>query len=198
MVMSDTGVVFLTGKKVILRPPDKGRDLALCVKYINDPEVRLGLCAFMPRNINAVEAGYFDLPKDSTEIVLAIEVADGSAQDGEFIGMIRIADINYRDGTAITTTWIGDIRFRGRGFGTDAKMVLLDYCFNTLGIRKMLMNVLDFNKRSLRCGLRCGYKREGIRRKHHFIDGKYRDLIILACFRESWLPIWKRWKRLSS
>ncbi len=44
---SSTGVVFLRGKKVILRPPDKG-DIPLMAKWINDPEIRCFINNFLP------------------------------------------------------------------------------------------------------------------------------------------------------
>ena len=56
-------------------------------------------------------------------------------------------------------------------------------------------DVIAYNKPSLKYSLHCGYKREGIRRKHVFKKGEYWDLIELGLFREEWLPIWKRYKK---
>ena len=99
---------------------------------------------------------------------------------------------------ATTGALIGDKDYWGKGFGTDAKMILLDYAFNTLGLRKILSAVIDYNKRSLRYSLHCGYKIEGVRKKQIFRNGRFRDEFMLAVFKKDWLPIWRRYKRTGS
>jgi hypothetical protein len=46
--------------------------------------------------------------------------------------------------------------------------------------------------RTLLANKKCGYKVEGVQRQHVFKNGEYHDRILLAVFREEWLPIWKR------
>ena len=40
---------------------------------------------------------------------------------------------------------IGESEYWGRGLGTEAKMLLLDYAFNTLNLRRICSQVLAFN-----------------------------------------------------
>ncbi|MBI3633423.1 MAG: GNAT family N-acetyltransferase [Candidatus Vogelbacteria bacterium] len=188
-------IVFLKGKKVILRPMNKETDLDLCTKYINDPEVRQYLMSYLPWTKDA-EAKWFDslAQRSETDIVLAIE----DIATGKYIGSMGLHRIDWKQGIATTGALIGDKDYWGKGYGTDAKMILLDYAFNALGLRKILSAVIDYNKRSLNYSLHCGYKIEGVRKKQIFRNGRFHDEILLAVFKKDWLPIWKRYKKTGS
>lgn len=184
-------VVFLKGRKVILRPMCKSTDLEACLRWINDPEIRQYLLAFLPITEKQEEEWFDNLGKSSSDIVFAIETIEG----GNFIGTMSLNRISSKDGTAVTGALIGEKEYRGQGFGTDAKMTLLDYAFNTLNLRKVCSSVKAFNGRSLRYNLKCGYREEGRRVKQFFVDGEYHDEILLAVFRENWLPLWEVYQR---
>lgn len=181
-------VVFLRGKKTILRPLEES-DLPRCVKWINDPEVSKFLSGHWPMTMPA-EKKWFEThatsdSKDS--IILAIETSDGV-----HIGNMGFHRIDWVSGVATSGALIGEKRYWGRGYGTDAKMALLDYAFNTLGLRKVCSQALAFNGRSIAYSKRCGYREEGRLKKHVFRNGEYHDLVELALFREDWLARRKR------
>lgn len=178
-------VVFLRGKKTILRPLCKETDMESCVKWLNDPEVRQFLKHFVPINWKEEEE-WFDSQKHSKDnIVLAIETIEG-----RYIGNMGIHRINWKDRRATTGAFIGEKEFWGKGYGTDAKMSLLNYAFNTLGLQKMCSGAMDFNERSIRYSLRCGYKVEGRLRNHIFRNGRFHDEVLLGIFRGEWKHIW--------
>ena len=183
-------IIFLKGNKVILRPLRKETDLEHTTRWINDPEVNVFLSFFMPMS-HQEESEFFDnLPKRKEDIVFAIDT-----HDGEFIGLMGIHRINWKDRTATTGAVIGEKKYWGKGYGTDAKMILLDYAFNTLNLRKICSSVIAYNKRSLQYNLHCGYKVEGIRRKQFFRKGKYWDEVELGLFKNEWLPYWKKYQK---
>lgn len=183
-------VIFLKGRKVILRPLNKETDLEDCQRWINDPEVRLYLTPFMPIS-KQTEAKWFDGLDEKTDgVTLAIEILDG-----EFIGIMGLHNINWIGGTAITGALIGEKKYWGKGYGAEAKMLMLDYAFNSLNLRKICSEVMDFNKRSLAYLLKCGYKVEGRRKWQVYRDGKYCDLVLLAVFKKDWLSIWEGYKK---
>jgi RimJ/RimL family protein N-acetyltransferase len=74
-------------------------------------------------------------------------------------------------------------------------MLLLDYAFNTLNLHKICSNAYDFNKASQAYSKKCGYKVEAILKEHAFCNGRYVDQVVLAVFREDWLPLWKKFQR---
>jgi len=183
-------VIFLKGKKVILRPLQKNTDLKKALCWINDPEVNQFLSVYLPIN-DIIEEKWFDgLYKNDEHLPLAIETLLG-----EFIGIIGLHGINWQSRIATTGALIGEKSYWGKGYGTDAKMTLLNYAFNTLNLRKICSSVIEYNKRSLSYSLRCGYKIEGRRAKQFFKKGKYWDEILLGLFREDWLKIWKKYEK---
>lgn len=181
-------LVFLKGKKTILRPLRKATDLELCLRWINDPEVNQYLLIHFPLTEKKEEEWFDKVANNPNEIVLGIETLDG-----KLIGTMGLHNINVKDRTAVSGTLIGEKEYWSKGFGTDAKMILLDYAFNTLNLRKINSSVYAFNKRSLKYNLKCGYKIEGVRKKQIFRNGKYHDEILIAVFKESWLPLWKKY-----
>jgi RimJ/RimL family protein N-acetyltransferase len=189
--MSDKGVVFLEGRKVILRPFDKATDLETVIRWINDPLVRHFVSMALP-SPREREAEWFDkMGKDDKNIVLAIV----AKSEMKLIGSMGIHQINWVDRVATTGAMIGEKDYWGKGYGTDAKMLVLDYLFNRLNFHKVCSSVIAFNKRSLAYSLHCGYRIEGTRRQHIFRNGRYWSLIELGLLRHEWLPVWKRYRK---
>lgn len=185
---NQSGVVFLRGDRVILRPVSV-EDVPLMLKWINNPNVRKYLSVPFPTTEGEEMEWIENLHKrKQNDVTLAIEV------DGKIIGTMGLHRIHWRNRVATTGTLIGEEDFWGKGYGTEAKMHLLNYAFNTLNLRKICSSVLAFNERSYRYGLRCGYREEGRLKQHHFHDGQYHDEILLAVFRDDWLPLWEEFQ----
>lgn len=180
--------VFLIGKKVNLRPVHRS-DVPTLTRWINDPEIRQFMVNDFPFTEKQEEAWYEKIGANDESIVLIIET-----KAGIMIGCMGLHEINWRDRVATTGALIGEKSYQDKGLGTDAKMALLDYAFNTLNLRKICSRVTAFNKRSLQYSLHCGYKVEGTRRQHIFKKGQYWDIIELALFKEDWLPHWKKFQ----
>lgn len=185
-------LIFLKGKKTILRPLRKATDFELCLRWINDPEVNQYLLVYFPVTEKKEKEWFERIANNPNEIVLGIETLDG-----KLIGTMALVHINGKDRTASTGALIGEKEYWGKGCGTDAKMTLLNYAFNTLNLRKINSSVYAFNKRSLKYNLKCGYKVEGVRKKQLFRNGIYHDEIIIAVFKEDWLPFWKKYQKAS-
>ena len=183
-------VVFLSGKKVNLRPLRKETDLESALRWINDPEVIRYLSIFLPQSAAQEEEWFDNLSKRQDDIVLAIETLKGI-----FIGIIGLHGINWKDRTAIRGTVIGEKKYWNKGYGTDAAMVLLNYAFNTLNLRKVCSSVLAFNERSLRYQLGCGYRIIGRRHRQVFKNGRYYDEIFLELFKNHWQKIWQEYNK---
>ncbi len=185
-------IAFLKGKRVTLRPVSE-KDIPLFLRWFNDPEVRQFITTIFP----VTEAGEREwveglTKKSSTDVVLVIEVK------GVPIGTMGLHRINWQDRTATTGAVIGDKRYWNKGYGTDAKMVLLDYAFNTLNLRKIMSTAIAFNRRSVAYSQKCGYKIEATLSSQHFRNGRYWDEIILGLFKEQWLPYWQKYCQKSA
>lgn len=190
MKQTKTPVIFLRGKKVILRPLNKATDLESCLRWVNDPRTTRFLLLHRPISMVEEEEWFDKKGKDEHNIVFGIETLKG-----KFIGTMGLHRINWKNRTAVTGALIGDEEHRGKGHGTDAKMLLLNYAFNTLNLRKIKSGVIAFNGRSIRYLRKCGYVEEGKRAKEVYQGGEYHDELLFAVFREDWLPLWEKYKK---
>ncbi len=186
-----TTVVFLKGKHVYLRPPMK-EDIPLFLKWMNDEEVNQYLMAFLPLT-EADEMEWLEsLSKKKSESITLVIV---HAKSGRAIGTMGLHRISWKDRRGTTGAVIGEKKFRNKGYGSEAKMLFLNYAFNTLNLRKICSSVLGFNARSVAYSKKCGYKVEGTLKSHIFKNGEYQDEIHMAVFKEDWLPLWKKFRK---
>ncbi len=184
-------LAFRTGKLVYLRHFLKSLHSEIALGWMNDPEVTKYLMRVYPMTAREEDEFMENQGKDSKNIALAIVTKDGD----KFIGCIGLHAIDLINRNAVTGTVIGEKEYHGKGYGTDAKMLLLDLAFNELDIHVILSKVLAFNERSLAYGKKCGYEEVGripswIRR-----HGKRHDEVLLAVTQERWRPLWDEYKK---
>jgi RimJ/RimL family protein N-acetyltransferase len=185
MTEEKTPVVFLQGNKVCLRPIEIS-DLGNLHRWINDPEIRQFLKNYTPLNLQAEREYIEALTSRKNDISFAIVKREGN----EHIGSIALHQINWKDRLANTGTMIGEKQYWGQGYGTEAKLLLLRYAFDTLNLHRVCSKVYDFNSRSLAYAKKCGYVQEGVMRKHIFRDGNYHDVVFFGVFREEFEAAW--------
>ncbi len=182
-------VIFLKGKKVVLRPLCKETDLDSIYRWINDPEVNKYVEGYLPMTKEA-EAEWIEKVSKNKDIILAIETFGG-----RHIGSMGLHNIKWKDRIATTGAMIGEKDCWGKGYGTDAKMILLNYAFNTLNLRKIFSSVFSFNKRSIAYSLKCGYEVEGLLKRQRFVNGRYYDEVLLGVFKKKWQSLWREYKK---
>ena len=179
-VQEQPQLVTLKGFLVQLRPLDKRTDLDICLKWMNDPEITQFLIVDIPTSRDEEEA-WFDKQKDRANgKIFAIVTLDGNRH----IGNIGLHTIDHKHGTATTGTVIGEKDYWGKGYGTDAKMVLMNYAFNVLNLRRLTSEVIAFNGRSANYAQKCGYVLEGTLRQHVYVNGAYHDAFVFGALKE--------------
>ena len=129
-----------------------------------------------------------DQKKGSSEVFAVLTQKGKRAH--RFVGQMGVANISWPNGVGSTGSIVGEPSARGRGVGTEAKLLLLYHAFNVLGLRKLTSHVKSFNGPSLGHLLKCGYKIVGCHRKQDFHEGAFVDEYLLEVFRGDWEPIW--------
>jgi RimJ/RimL family protein N-acetyltransferase len=81
---------------------------------------------------------------------------------------------------------IGEPEYWGNGYGTDALLLLVDYAFDELDIRKIWLGTMSLNARVMRQMEKVGFTLEVRRRKGFYADGVWYDELIYSLFREDW------------
>ncbi len=181
-------LTFRVGKRVRIRLLCED-DAQILTQWMNDPEVTQYILQYLPKSIKAEKEWLEKIEPNSHDFVFGIET-----EDETMIGVMGLHKVNYIHGTATTGAFIGNKDYWSKGYGSEAKMLLLQYAFDTLGLRKICASVIDFNKRSLRYQEKCGYKVEGRLKNQLFKDGQYWDEVLLAVYKEDWLPVWEQYQ----
>lgn len=78
--------------------------------------------------------------------------------------------------------WLGE-SFWGRGIMTAAVRATSNYAFGALDLVRLESPVFEWNPASMRVLEKCGFEREGVRRKGIFKDGEIIDAVIYARIR---------------
>lgn len=183
------GIVWRRGHSTILRPLEDD-DADHVYRIINNPQNNQYLNTIFPMGLG-FEKEWVKKKQQPSENDITMAVL---LHDGTFIGTMGLHQINHLHGTA-TTGAVLDAPYCGKGYGTDAKMMLLEYAFNWLGLYKVQSHTFSFNGRSAAYSHKCGYREEGRLKGQFQRFGQRYDEIILSVFREEWLPLWKEFSR---
>lgn len=184
-----SNIVFREGKYVILRPLERG-DAPLLRRWINDPEVTQFLLQSFPISEKQEEDWVNGVGKAGNEAVLGIVLKE----EQKLIGVIGLHHINQIHGNAVTGTMIGEKEFWGKGYGTEAKMLLLDFAFNRLNLHAVRSDIIAFNERSISYAKKCGYEFVGRLPEWICRNGKRHDDVILVVTAKRWCPLWEMYR----
>lgn len=166
--------------------------LPLFMVGINDPEVTRGVILRPPVTLEAELAWYDGMVSKSGNILFAILLHERAGY--RYIGHTGLHDIAWPGGHADSGSIIIDKTCFGKGYGTEAKLLLLYEAFRNRGLRKVCSRVKAFNNNSWGHLLACGYKEVGRHKRQHFCNGTFVDEIIFEVFREDWEPIWSTYQ----
>lgn len=168
------------GERINLRP-QKREDAELIAKFQQDPDVMENyfMSLTIPPLKEFIERWYDYQTTEKDGYSFAIE-----SKQGEFIGTCHTMSLNMKNGTTYIAIFIGHPEYRSKGYGTEAMKLLLNFLFNEVGLRKVKLNVFDFNKRAIRCYEKSGFKVEGIYKQEIYRYGEYHDNFAMAATRD--------------
>jgi RimJ/RimL family protein N-acetyltransferase len=107
--------------------------------------------------------------------------------DGRIIGGIGLDGINWTQGEAFVGIGLGEREDWGKGYGTDAMRVILRYAFTELNLRRVSLDVFEYNARGVRSYEKAGFVAEGRVRGMILREGRRWDVIYMGILREEWL-----------
>lgn len=81
---------------------------------------------------------------------------------------------------------IGDREYWGRGYGTEAVRLMVQYAFLELNLRRVSLGLHAYNERALKSYEKAGFKLEGRMRGEGLRDGVRFDSLWMGLLREEW------------
>lgn len=104
----------------------------------------------------------------------------------EVIGSLGLVGVNYLNGSAETESEINRPDYRERGYGSEAKHLLLEYAFDRLGLRAVHSWVGFVNTRSAAALRKQGYTEAGRMNWAYPNDGGFGNAVVFSLFADDW------------
>jgi RimJ/RimL family protein N-acetyltransferase len=126
-----------------------------------------------------VERGF-----DSTRYPFSIRTLD----DDKLIGFVGLW-LELVHSEAWIGIGIGERDYWGKGYGTDAMKLALQYAFMELGMQRVSLGLYEHNVRALKSYEKAGFKLEGRTRQDMLREGRRTDTLWMGILRAEWLVL---------
>jgi RimJ/RimL family protein N-acetyltransferase len=173
---------LLVGDRVALGP--LRRDLApIYARWMNQLEVRRGLDHLGIASPQSQEKWVEEkLEESAKREPRAAEFTIYDRSDSMPVGTAGLFQIGHAHGAASFGIALG--ARRRQGLGTEATQLVLDFAFNVLHLRNVLLETLEWNVAGLKAYERAGFRRIGVRRGAAFSRGRPTDLVLMDAIPE--------------
>jgi len=172
---------FRSGPRICFRPAEIEHG-PIYQAWINDPENHQFLARFRPLN-GLEERQWLEKTHERKDLHLfEIALREGERPIG--LCSLGLGEQPHRSGELGIS--IGDREYQGKGYGSEALGLLLEYGFATLGLHRIQLFVYANNPRAIRCYEKCGFRREGIRREARWWAGRWWDIVEYAILEHEW------------
>ncbi len=109
--------------------------------------------------------------------------------DDALIGGVSLFVHSWTHGEAWLGIKVGDRNYWGKGYGTDAVRLAVQYGFLELNLPRVSLGLHAYNERALKSYLKAGFTLEGRMRGEGLRDGVRYDSLWMGILREEWLAI---------
>lgn len=107
--------------------------------------------------------------------------------DDRLIGELGLDVVNWSGRDAFVGLGIGETEYWGKGYGTDVMNVLLRFAFTEINLRRVTLNVFEYNPRAIRSYEKAGFCHEGRMRQVLNKEGRRWDVLYMGILRKEWL-----------
>lgn len=177
-------------KRVILSAIEP-EDIPAIVRWRNCPEVYRGFIEYEPLSIAQQTAFLASLTPSGTRRLWLVNARERAAPTSESgrraeepipVGTVGIMHLDWRNRRCeFGPIFIGELEYRRRGLAKDAEILVLDHCFNHLGLHKVIAHVPESNAEVIPLHEAAGFRRDILLRDHIFRRGSFEGLHLLSC-----------------
>ena len=175
-------MTILTGDNIRLVPIEE-RHLDDIMKNWNNPAMREFLGGFIPHTRlhekEWIESVQIEMNK-KISFVFAIEVTSIN----RFLGTIAFHNIDWVSRSATVGIAIHSEKDWGKGYGTEAMQLIIEFGWKSLNLRRVELSVHDFNERARHVYEKLGYVEFGVAHSKYFINGRYVTTQYMELFRD--------------
>lgn len=173
---------FIRGQKTYLRNIELSDVNETYLSWLNDLETTKGLLAGrFPSSLVQLQSYVENAITDNNTVMFAI----CNKENDQHIGNIKLDNFDWVGRTCELGVLIGDQNSWGKGIGTEVCEMVINYAFDHLNLRKILLAVYSNNPGAIKLYEKLGFKQEGRFIDHLYAEGKYIDKIFMGIFKES-------------
>lgn len=121
-----------------------------------------------------------------------------SLEDDRVIGNVDLSGIDWVAGNSWVGIGIGAREDWGKGYGTDAMNLILQFSFEQLNLKRVSLTVFSYNERAAASYRKVGFREEGRLRQWMQRGGERFDLIFMGVLREEWEAVHSAAKAVQS
>jgi RimJ/RimL family protein N-acetyltransferase len=169
---------LLEGKNVNLRVMEK-EDLPLFAEWINKPEFFGEYNPLRQTSKTEIEKDFDKSTLEETGFII-------EKKEGSKIGFICHFILVHPAGKLLEIGYSLVPNERGKGNGTEAVEIMVDYLFLSKDIMRVQACTDTRNVASQKVLEKAGFKKEGAMRKYLFLRGEPRDAYMYSILREEW------------
>jgi diamine N-acetyltransferase len=167
-------IINFAGTKVALGP--LSRDLIpLYQKWNNDFAINRTTAMARPFTLEEQTEAHERLIKEKSFVFFTVYEQETKRP----IGFTYLSDI--KEQTAEFGIVIGEKAAQGKGAGTEATRLILDYAFTVLGLHNVMLKVFEFNLAGIKAYEKAGFREIGRRRQAKWMNGRRWDVIYMDC-----------------
>ena len=141
--------VVLQGEKIVLAPYTIERCHAFFKDYVADPAMTYDTYTY---DKEKVDRYYQNKVLDTSRLFFAI------CHNDKTVGEIQIKRIDKEKLCSTLSIHLVNDEFKGKGYGTEAQRLLIDYAINTLGLKTIYADAVHRNYRSKHILEKLGFK----------------------------------------
>ena len=168
-------------KNVKIRPMTES-DTANIVRWRNTPSVYEHFIYRTP----LTEEAHLNWLHNRVETGDVAQFISVDTESGEDVGSVYLRDIDNDNKKCEYGIFIGEDSCRGKGIGSAAARLALEYAFEELKMNRVFLRVFADNKQAVRSYEKAGFKYEGTFRDDVIIDGTPYDMVFMAILKSEW------------
>ena len=143
-------------------------DLKQIVKWRNDSEIIRFNTQFFLLNMELQKKWFEEITKKNSKSKMFV-----FKYGKEIVGIGGLIHYDYQNKSADIAIILGETKIRGKGFGTKALGMLVEYGFNQMKLHRIGADIFEYNKVSLRLFEKLEFKKELEMRDYLWRNGKW-------------------------
>jgi len=162
--------------------PLTSADCVLLWQWINDREQVLFNSSYKPVSESQHQSWFEAIQQRTDLLVFGIRLV----KTNQLIGSCQLHSINFVSRTAELQIRLGSVTDRGKGYGTEAVRLLLQFAFADLNLRRVFLHVFATNSRAIKAYEKAGFVSEGKLRQAAYVNGQYVDVVVMGILCEEY------------